>query len=758
MRSAMLFTSVSLATLLAFGAAHAAEAEAAPTDVEAIVITGEKTSRSIQDTTTSVAVITESRIADENIQSFADIVQRTANLSDTYGAAGFTIRGISNTNVSGGGGGGLATVYVDGAAVPERGLLNGPLDMWDIGQVEILRGPQSTLQGRNALAGAIIIRSNEPTFDFSGRARVLLSDADEQSFAAAVSGPIVADQLAFRLSGETRSSDGFIYNTTRKADEDFLDATTIRAKLLFTPTALPDLTVRAVWTHDEREGGYIYVYARTDVPNYFDNRVATGDYPNLSDSNTDIVTVEADYALSDRVTLSSTTSWSRVENVSSYDGDDTPLPLSFGDQIEGDESLTQEFRLNYDGDRLSGLIGFWYSDRDRDYHLTSLTNVPTPVQTLEAVLQGPPFGQSAPAAAFLADLYADALPVIPVNFDGVSTEQIKTTALFADGRYALTDKLSILAGFRYDREENTQAIDQVTTFAGIYPDPAAYGVYAPIIGGLNTVVGMFVAQANATSPSSTRSFEAFLPKLGVKYDFSDDVAASFVVQRGYRSGCAAVNQARSQVVPYDPEYTWNYEASLRTQWLDRTLTVNANAFYVDWTDQQVLVNLGLNTFDYQTENAGKSHLYGFEVELFHQPTPGFDWYASVGHTRTEFDEFNIVVGALDIDLTGSEFAFAPHWTLAAGANWRWGDGFLANLNASYRGDTYSGTGVDQDNAKIEARTLVNGKVGWANDTWGAYVFGANLFNEEYIQYNQSSFNRAILGDPRVIGVTLEANW
>lgn len=758
MRSAILFTTVSLAALLAFGPAQAAEADAATTDVDAIVVTGEKTNRSIQDTVASVAVVTAERIEAENIQSFADIVQRTANLSETYGAAGFTIRGISNTNVSGGGGGGLATVYVDGAAVPERGLLNGPLDMWDIGQVEILRGPQSTLQGRNALAGAIIIRSNEPTFDFGGRARVLLAEGDEQSFAAAVSGPIVADQLAFRLSGETRSSDGFVYNTTRKADEDFLDATTIRAKLLFTPTALPDLTVRAVWTHDEREGGYIYVYSRTDVPNHFDNRVATGDYPNLSDSNTDIVTVEADYALSDRFTLSSTTSWSKVENVSSYDGDDTPLPLSYGDQVEGDESLTQEFRLNYDGDRLSGVVGFWYSDRDRSYHLTSLTNVETPVPTLIGVLQGAPFGLDLATATFAANTYAAALPVIPVDFDGVSTEQIETIALFADGRYELTDKLSILAGFRYDREENTQAIDQVTVFAGTYPDPALYGPLAPIIGGLNVVVDMFVAQANATTPASTREFEAFLPKLGLRYAFTDDVAASFVVQRGYRSGGAAVNQARSQVVAYDPEYTWNYEASLRTQWLDRTLTVNANAFYVDWTDQQVLVNLGLNTFDYQTENAGKSHLYGFEVELFHQPTAGFDWYASVGHTRTEFDEFNITVGALDIDLTGSEFAFAPHWTLAAGANWRWGNGFVANLNASYRGDTYSSTGVDQDNSEIKARTLVNGRVGWANDSWGAYVFGANLLDEEYIQYNQGSLNRAILGNPRVLGVTLEASW
>jgi len=759
MRPVSLFTSASLLILAMTGVAHADDtASTAPTSVEEIIVTGEKTNRSIQDTTTSVAVVTAQRIEEENIQTFADIVQRTANMSDTYGAAGFTIRGISNTNVSGGGTGGLATVYVDGAPLPDRGLTNGPLDMWDISQVEILRGPQSTLQGRNALAGAIIIRSADPTFDFSGRARVLLSDGGDQSYAAAVSGPIVADQLAFRLAAETRQSDGFTYNQTRKTNEDFLEATTLRAKLLLTPTGLPDLKIRATWTHDERDGAYIYAYSRTDVPNYFDNRIATGDFPNDSKSNTDIFTVEAEYDLSDQISLSSVTSLSRLENVSRYDGDDTAAPLSFGTQDEADETLTQEFRLNYQGDRLSGVVGFWYSGRDRDYELTSLTNVETPIPTLTFVLQGAPFNLLEPQAIAIANTYAAALPVIPVDFHGVSSERIETIALFADGRYELTDKLSILAGFRYDREENTQAVEQVTTFAGVFPNPALYGPLAPVIEGLNTVVGMFVAQANAVSPASTREFEAFLPKLGLKYDFTDDISASFVVQRGYRSGGATINQARSRVVDYDPEYTWNYEASLRTQWLDRRLTLNANAFYVDWSDQQVSVNLGLNTFDYQTENAGKSHLYGFEVELFHQPTDSFDWYASLGHTRTEFDEFNVTVGALAIDLTGSEFAFAPRWTLAAGANWRLGNGFVANLNANYRDDSYSATGIDQADYGIKARTLVNGKIGWENDNFGIYGFANNLLDEEYIQYNQISFSRAILGDPRVLGVTLEAKW
>ena len=131
--------------------------------------------------------------------------------------------------VSGGGSGGLATVYVDGAPIPERHLNTTPLDLWDVAQVEILRGPQSTLQGRNALAGAIVIRTQDPTFDWTGRARVLMAEADERVFSFAGGGPIIVDQLAFRVSIEDRKSDGHTYNITRQANEAPSDSTTVRA-------------------------------------------------------------------------------------------------------------------------------------------------------------------------------------------------------------------------------------------------------------------------------------------------------------------------------------------------------------------------------------------------------------------------------------------------------------------------------------------------------------------------------------------------
>ncbi|MCC7268308.1 MAG: TonB-dependent receptor [Caulobacteraceae bacterium] len=752
-----LFGAAGAVALLACSSAQAQGDDEGAT-VEELVVTGEKAERSLQDTPTSVAVISAKRIEEEKIQTFFEVVNRTANVSQTYGPSGFTIRGISNTNVSGGGNSGLATVYVDGAPVPERHLNGAPLDLWDVSQVEILRGPQSTLQGRNALAGAVVIRTQDPTFTWTAKARVFLSDENEQAFAAAGGGPIVADQLAFRLAVEDRHAEGFVYNTTRKADESPMDSTTIRGKLLITPSALPDLRIRAGWTHDERTGGYIFSYSRTDVPDFFDNRISTGDSPNATDSTSDIVTVQADYSLSDRLELTSVSSLTRVDTFSAYDGDDGPETLAFGEQDEQDQTFTQELRLSYQGERLTGLIGAYYANRERDYETTTLTEVPTPVDTLVGVLMSPLFGLDPATAQFAATTYGAALPVIPVAYTGITPEEITTWAVFGDGRFQLTPQISLLAGFRYDREKNRMANDQATVFAGDYPDPALHGPLAPVIGGLNMVVGGFVAQANAATPFTARTFDAFLPKVGLKYDFTDDLNASVVVQRGYRSGGTTINVARSTVVPYDQEYTWNYEASLRSTWFDDTLTLNANAYYVKWRDQQVNVNLGLNLYDYQTENAGRSHLYGFEIEGQYRPNRHLDAYASLGRTKTKFDDFKIEEGSTDIILTGSEFSFAPDWTWSVGGTYRWDNGFTANLNANYRGDAFSDVGITQADYAIDARIVVNGQLSYAWDDWQVSVFANNLFNEEYIQYNQFTTNRAMLGEPRVVGVILEASW
>ncbi|KQW70504.1 TonB-dependent receptor [Phenylobacterium sp. Root77] len=755
MHRLLLVGGAAAAALLSSSAAFAADT--AP-QVEELVVTGEKADRSLQDTVASVALFTERRMDEQNIRNLGDLVNQAANVAETYQGFGFTIRGVANNGVSGGGSGGLATVYLDGAALPDRTLAAGPLDMWDIAQAEILRGPQSTLQGRNTLAGAIVLRTNDPTWAWSGAARAIIADDDSRTLSFAGGGPIVADQLAFRVSFEDRDAEGFTYNSTRKTQEDPLKATTVRGKLLFTPSALPDLTIRAGVTHNRHKGGYIYSYSRSDVPDAADARIATSDFPGQTRSTTDILTLNADYAISDQLKFTSVTAWSKVRSATMFDMDGGPASIAYGAEDDLDRSFSQELRLQYEGERLSGLAGLYFADRDRDFAVTTRNALATPRATLLGVLMSAPFNLPSATANAAANAYVAALPSVSVDFSGRAPEEIQTVALFADGRYQLTPQLSLLAGFRYDREENTLSVAQTTRFAGTYPNPAAFGTLAPVIAGLNQVVGLYVAQATANQPETSRSFEAFLPKVGLKYDLTEDASLSFVAQRGYRSGGANINVIRSAVVPYDPEYTWNYELAARTSWLNDTLTVNANAYYVDWTDQQVVVNLSATPYDYQTENAGASTLYGAEIETAYRPSAAWDLYGSVGYSRTEFDDFTIRAGTSTIDLSGSEFAFAPEWTWNVGGNYRWDNGLFANLNAGYRSESYGVSGPTQGANKLDARTLVGGKFGYQAERWTLAAYTTNLLDEDYVQFRQPTLNRAMYGAPRVVGAILEARW
>lgn len=754
-----LLTSTLLATAALAGPALAQTGGAPVTQLDEIVVTGEKTSRSLQDTTTSVAVTTAQRIEDENILTLQDVYNRTANVSETYGSAGFTIRGVAAQGVSGAGDAPLTTVYVDGAPLPTGILFNGPTDTWDMSQIEILRGPQSTLQGLNALAGAVVLRSRDPGAVWEGSARLIVADPSETAAAAAVGGPLVDGELGLRMAIEQRTGDGFIHNVTRDVPEDPVDRLTFRGKLLWTPSAIPGLEARLGLTHFRSTGAYPFTYVRTDVPDFYDNRISVANDPNDSDVTADIVGLEVSYPLSDRLELTSATSWSEVEELQRYDNDGTATPGEAGFSDRAYETLTQEVRVNYRGERLRGLVGAFYYNRDQQSLTGSRIDVPTPIETIEGLLVGSGF--DAPTAAYVAGLYAAALPAIPVDYTGEVPSEVETYALFADGEWDLTDRLSIVAGFRWDHEENQVTVDQQAAFIGTYPDPDDFGApFSPLwlaVAGINQGVAGLVAQAGSSAPPSHRSFDAFLPKLGVRYDLTDQITAGFVVQRGYRSGGSSVNTARSEVFAYDPEYTWNYEASLRSTWLDGAVTLNANVYYVDWTDQQVSVNFGLNLYDYHTVNAGRSHLYGFEIEGAWRVSPDLDVYGSVGHASTEFDEFEVSLGNSS-DLSGTEFIYAPDLTLAAGVNYRWASGFVANLNASYRSAVFSEAGAFQADSEVGARTLVNARFGYDAGAWGAYVYGENLFDEAYMSYNRESWNQAVLGDPRVIGVLLQVDW
>ncbi|WP_439134881.1 TonB-dependent receptor [Pseudomaricurvus sp.] len=737
----------------------------AESDIEEVVVTGQKVSRSLQDTPDSVAVMTELVMEEQQILGMNDALEQTPNVAVQPGTS-FTIRGIDAFNVSGGGNSYLASVYLDGAPLPYRMIQNGGFSTWDLSQVEVLRGPQSSLQGRNALAGAIVARSQDTSYDWNAKARLIGGEYGKKEMAVAAGGGLVDDLLSFRISGERKQFDGFNENIVTGKGSDYQDLETYRLKVKLEPTENLDI----IW-------GYTYYDEETGVPftntppaghSTYDYRVLDYNSPTFESNRADLFTQEIIYDLGEHWQLSSITSYSDSNYAYEWDGDASNNPPDLV-QVDDrtDETLSQEFRAVFNYDRFNGVIGAYYSDLEvndeaQGQRILSFAEVGVTPPSLAAI-----FGVSEAEAAALLSLYA---PVDPVEL-GVTSDfyqKVTTAAVFADMTYSLTSKLDFLFGLRWDYEKQENSANSVYTIDNFsqFPNPSDYSAVPAVAGAISQLNGFILAQADAASgeePLSDADFNEWLPKVGISYRWTDDLTTSFVIKQGYRSGGVGTNVARASNFVYDPEYLTNYELSLRSVWLDGRLIANANAFYNDWKDQQVSVRLSANQFDTETRNAGKSNIKGFEFELQYYATENLKLYSGFGYAKTEFTDFE--VGG--VDLSGRAFPYAPEWTGNIGATWSAGNGLFANINANYvdkskpvvdpstTGFSPGDPGYDADN---DSRTVVNLKLGYQWDNMGVYLVGTNVLDEEYLVDADTGLGQQTYGAPQQWSLSLEASY
>ncbi|WP_404710207.1 TonB-dependent receptor [Sphingomonas sp. MMS24-J13] len=728
-----------------------------PSDVGEIIVTGEKSNRTVQNTPASVAVTTSETITEQNLLSAYDVLERTPNLAVNGSRTTFSIRGIGAFNVSGSGDGVLASVYLDGAVLPRTALSAGPLDLYDISQIEVFRGPQSTVQGRNALAGAVVIRTADPSYDWTGRVRLLMTDKDGQRRAGvAIGGPIVDGQVAFRLAGEIARSDGLVYNATRHEDADRRAAETLRAKLLLTPDALPGLRIVATYMHDRHRRGTNWT--QFDGGYTLGDRVTTEDAPDVLTVKSNIGTLDVSYDLGRGLTLSSVTNYSDIGSLNTYDQDRNATPGQEGRIVDPSKTFQQELRLNVKRSWVQGLIGAYYlRDDNRDYFFQARQLLGLRRLGVDQVLLGMGLPQSAVDAVL--NLYGGAVPIS----NNLAQPRLTTNyAGFADLTFPLTSRLRLTAGLRYDHESQNRGATQSVVIAAPLPNPAIVPTaLGPIVTQLNALLEATAAAATTAQAVRTVTYQAWLPKAGVTYDVARDVSLSLTAQRGYRAGGSGLNQQRGAYYEYNPEYTWNYELALRSQWLDRKLTMNANVYYIDWRDQQVSVQLTPGSaFDTQVINAGKSRLYGAELELSGRPTRRLNLFMGAGYSNTRFENPSSSAGALFQFVPGNEFASAPHWTLSGGATWQHPTGFFANLNANYRSAFYQDI-VDQSYRDIHGRTLVNAKIGWQGKNFGAFVVASNIFNvtkatQSFVDLDGRT--RGVVTEPRILGLSFEGKF
>ncbi|MEM9635121.1 MAG: TonB-dependent receptor [Pseudomonadota bacterium] len=674
------------------------QSDANEISLDVIIVEGELLDRDVQKTTTSVVVIQGDDIERRGESSIEDIIERTPGLSRAQGNNELVIRGIAEGGVGSAGTGKTITTTVDGIRTTNFGnMRNNILSTWDLEQVEVLRGPQSTQSGRNALAGAVNIQSKNPTYEPEFKTRGLAGNADTLQGSVVANVPIIEDVLAIRMAFDHIQSDGFIDNPVLGID-DF--------------AATEDTTLR-IGTRLDLSDDFSAVFKFTSYDQSGTNnpQVEESLFPgarvNLGD---ELVPVERslqgynlnlDYQLTPNVSLKSETTYSMHEFFNGFDLDFGPFVVPLSEFDGTDEVLEQQVKLVYDTESLKAVLGGFYTTIEREDDFVS---------------SGLP--------AFFFDPFAN--PASTVATSAKSGAETVNYAVFGEAEIEVVDSLTAIVGLRYDKESVEENLN--TSFSS---DDLA------------------VALPPDADTIIDAEFEALLPKFGVVYELSDDASLGFTVQRGYRAGGADVTLAG--LVPYDPEFTWNYELALRSRWLDNKLTVNANAFYTSWTDQQLLQPTGSGfPNDNFVVNAGSSRLWGAELEVRGEPMEGLELFGSVAYVNTEFTDF-IFDG---VQVAGNKFPYASDISASVGANLYLENGIVAGLDLNYTSDGYTDV-LNTPSEKFDDRLLLNARIGYRADKWSVSVFAKNLLNEQYITRREPGFSTVEVGDPREFGVVLQ---
>ncbi|MDP3858943.1 MAG: TonB-dependent receptor [Stagnimonas sp.] len=728
-------------------------AEAAPVEqlktveLERVIVTGEKLGRSQQQTSSSVAVKTRRELEDFGIDSVSDAADRTANaLASLEGQ--LSLRGVDSDGADDTGfGQPVISTYVDGVAVDSTAQTGNLLDLFDVEQVEILRGAQSTSQGRNALAGAIVVETREPTARWDFRTRLRYGQLGERQLAAAGGGPL-GGGFRFRLVGDYRRDDGYIDNPTRNdPDWDARRDQLWRGKLVWVPDGDSGFSALATLGHARRDGALDLVHREAEADGEAAHRTDPSDHPRSGEQRSLPASLRLRQSFGPHFELSSTTGTIDTEANFTEDYDGTAEQHGYYDYHRIGRSLTEELRLNLrDWHGLTGLVGL-YAGRFRDsfdYHLYD-----SPVLLSEVT--GQPVGGD--------NIAAD------VDYDQAERRRAKNFAVFSEIDWAASERLTLTAGLRYDFERSELRGNYLVTSADTYVVPpeqlAAIGDYLrrvqlpllPVFQLAGIVPGTDGGQAIGAS------YHALLPKVGGRYALTPALTVFLSYTEAYRAGGGDVDIQTGDLYSYEPEYTQTLETGLRAALWQGRLNTRINVYGTRWQDQQVRVPFdnGSNIQSFRTENAAHSVLYGSEFEN-NLRLGRFRLYANLGYAYTRFEDYQNNGN----DYSGNRFVNAPQWTAGTGAAWRGAGGWFSAISYTFSSGYYTTPENDPDE-NGDARRLLDLRLGYEGRHWSVYGHGRNLLDQDYAVYRYGiagSYSvptgRSIAyGPPRLIGAQIE---
>ncbi len=676
-----------------------------------IVVTGELLSREAERTTTSVAVKTGTEIERSAARDVYDVIRVTPNVGwndSELGLSTVSMRGIGSYGASLVGAGTIygtaTTIVVDGVGLPRGAMGFADLSAFDLAQVEIFRGPQSTSQGRNAMAGAVIINTVEPQvegrFIPEFRGRLGVGNDGMQQGAAAFGATLLPDLLAIRLVTDYRSSDGEIYNQTLDDDEwagDRSHGTRLRAKITPFGADGPYEVVLGV-ADTQRKVGNRYVLQSRER-----ERVATADEISEIDSEAKLYSVDQRLRLGEDWTLRSVSSWARSHTLLHLDVDYTEREDGYIAQVADSRSFSQELRASFSGDAWRGTLGLYYFDgKDGEYStgLTALTALldATPICTIPILCSLPLGG-------------------VTVVSDNPAT--IENQAVFGEVDWQASERLTLTGGLRVDHERNGR--QSANDLGG--DNPLAAAAVALLQG------AQVLGPDGETNVS--RSFSAVLPKLAASYQLFENgfVGASYT--EGYRPGGDGYHLACGQRYSFDAERTRNYELSLKGRLGGWRTHYALNLFHTDWDDMQVPV--GPLTCQI-IENAGRSRIRGGELELGTSPFDSLRLVGSLGVAQGRFIDFVRQEGTESVDYSGDRIPKSPEYSMTLALEWTPIKNLLIRPEMQRVGSTPAQINNDPEEqplVQIPSYTLLNLSLRWQYRGVGLFFNGSNLADRDY---------------------------
>jgi iron complex outermembrane receptor protein len=700
--------------LMAAGAATAQQAAtrmaaAAETDeqhasgggLEEIVVTATKVGETqLQKTPLAVSVYSADQLNTSVVNNVKDMVSLTPNLNVSQGTASaeIYIRGIGSNNIFNGSDPDV-TVQSDGVYIARAfGQL---ADFIDVARVEVLRGPQGTLYGRNAVGGTINIISRLPTDEFEGRVQTTLGNFSALQTQGYVSGPLVKDLADASLSVNYITHSPQVDNLVPGAPGlSEANRGGVRGQILLKPSDSVQLITRADFNksaEDFQSAAHLLTpYSRAPLASSVigDYTKAAIDWPQVNHQQIWGVSEEINAQLSEQLSVKSITayrnSWYRL----SVDVDSTEVPVIQGAQADHSKQVSQELNLVANLSRFDGVAGLYYFNE----HEISLVSSALPPP-------GPNF-----KSAVTPDAHA------------------RSEAAFAQGTYHVLDTVGLTAGIRYTKER--KELDQTYNRTSLASGAALPGF-------------PFIAD-------TTRDFHALTPKFGVQWQVSPDALLYASATRGFKSG--GTNYAASNVaaLSFAPEYIWSYESGLKSDWLGRRLRLNLTGFHYDYTDLQVqsLLGPGVTTIS----NAATAKVTGMELEATAKPIPQLVLTANFALLDAHYSDFKgasvpglltpFLVGSPRLNAngtfnaTGNRLNAAPRQSASASGqyNWSMADG-VTFLRAEYYWQ--SRVFYDPSNAPIMSQKpygVTNVFVGYDDERskWGVHLFAKNVGNTPYL--------------------------